>query len=179
MQSHIPRQSREDLLAVYPDDLVLLVDAASQGMHLYRAGRQERVFPVSTAAKGLGCQEGSYMTPVGWHRVSERIGMDALPGQAFRSREPAGAPLLPAEWAAGEGDAILSRILWLEGLEVENRNSHKRYIYIHGTNQEDLLGTACSHGCVRMANRDVIALCAELTEVDKVFVWIGDFAPDG
>ena len=60
--------------------------------------------------------------------------------------------------AVGEEDLILSRILWLEGLDPENANTRDRYIYLHGTNQESLIGTPASHGCVRLSNQDIIEI---------------------
>ena len=76
-------------------------------------------------------------------------------GTIFKGRQAVG------EWALGdesEEDLILSRILWLAGLDEDNANTHDRYIYIHGTNQEDLLGQPVSHGCVRMRNDEVMEL---------------------
>ncbi len=72
----------------------------------------------------------------------------------FKSRLPIGE-IAPH---GGDEDLVLTRILWLEGLDPENANTHERYIYIHGTNQEDLVGTPASHGCIRLRNRDVIDL---------------------
>ncbi len=128
-------------------------------------GRTVATYPVSTARAGVGGEMGSNKTPPGWHRVCARHGANAALGQVFVSRRPVRGQTLPAaEWrAGGDTDLILSRILWLDGLEEGvNRggkvDSRARYIYIHGTNQEQLLGTPASHGCIRMANRDVAAL---------------------
>ena len=125
-------------------------------------GRTVATCPVSTARAGTGGQAGSNRTPPGWHRVCARFGAAAALGQVFVSRKPVPGRILSGEeWrAGGNTDLILSRILWLDGLEDGvNRggtvDSRSRYIYIHGTNQEHLLGTPASHGCIRMANRDV------------------------
>lgn len=72
----------------------------------------------------------------------------------FKSRKPTGEIAL----LGGETDHVLTRILWLGGLDPENRNTRDRYIYIHGTNQENLIGTPASHGCIRLRNADVITL---------------------
>jgi hypothetical protein len=72
----------------------------------------------------------------------------------FKGRKPTGVIASPG----GEEDLILSRILWLEGLDPENSNTRDRYIYIHGTNQEDLIGTPASHGCIRLRNNQMIEL---------------------
>ena len=130
-------------------------------------GRTIAAYPVSTARAGVGGEARSNRTPPGWHRVCARYGATAALGQVFVSRRPARGQTLPAaRWREGGNvDLILSRILWLDGLEEGvNRggsvDSRARYIYLHGTNQEHLLGTPASHGCVRMANRDIAALFA-------------------
>lgn len=130
------------------------------------------VWPVSTARAGIGGADGSFRTPSGWHRVRARIGEDAAPGAVFVSREPTGE-----NWRgeAREDDLILTRILTLEGLEDGvNRgpgcDSLARYIYLHGTNHENLLGRPVSHGCVRFSNEGVREVFDRLGEGDLVFV---------
>ncbi len=127
-------------------------------------GDRTRTFRISTALHGAGEQEGSGCTPRGQHRIAEKIGGDAPAGAVFVARVPTGE-VYSEELAAAfpDRDWILSRILWLEGTE-RGRNcggvvdTYARYIYIHGTNEEDRLGTPVSHGCIRMANADVITL---------------------
>jgi lipoprotein-anchoring transpeptidase ErfK/SrfK len=84
----------------------------------------------------------------------------------FKGRIPTGKIAAPG----GEEDLILTRILWLEGLDLENRNSRERYIYIHGTNQEDLIGTPASHGCIRLKNQEMIDLHDRVTIGTKVHI---------
>jgi hypothetical protein len=129
-----------------------------------------REYPVSTAKKGLGEQCGSYCTPRGRHRIGEKIGEDQPLYAVFKSRQPTGEIWSPS---LGEEDSdrdwILTRILWLEGLEEGNNrggqvDTHDRYIYIHGTNEEHLIGKPASHGCIRMRNADVAELF-DLVEV--------------
>lgn len=106
-------------------------------------------------------------TPLGKFRICEKIGGDAPAWSVFKSRRPTGEIAVPG----GEGDGILSRILWLEGVEEANRNTKDRYIYIHGTNQEHLVGEPASHGCIRLKNEDVIELFGVVptgTEVEIV-----------
>ena len=113
-----------------------------------------RKFPVSTSKFGLGSEEGSMKTPLGRFRIAEKIG-DGLPWDtAFKSREP----IRPSAKMLRSDDLIMSRILWLDGLEPSNANAHARYIYIHGTNHTEDVGKAASHGCVRMKNADVAEL---------------------
>lgn len=125
-----------------------------------------RQYPVSTAANGLGEESGSYRTPRGRHRIAEKIGAGQPLFAVFRARVPTGEIWTPALDAECPGrDWILTRILWLEGLEPGrnaggNVDSHARYIYIHGTSEEHRLGSPASHGCVRMANADVADLFA-------------------
>lgn len=130
-----------------------------------------REYPVSTATNGMGEQNGSYCTPRGRHRIAEKIGAGVPQNAAFKARVPTGeiwTPELDAEFPGR--DWILTRILWLEGLEPgknqgDGVDSHARYIYIHGTNEEHKLGTPASHGCIRMNNADIAALFDQV-EVD-------------
>lgn len=113
-----------------------------------------RTYPVSTSRFGIGTEEDSMKTPIGRFRVAEKIG-DGLPSDTvFQSRVPLKAddPLPPTE------DLVMSRILWLDGLDEHNTNTRERFIYIHGTKHEDKIGNPASHGCVRMRNADVIEL---------------------
>jgi lipoprotein-anchoring transpeptidase ErfK/SrfK len=111
-------------------------------------------WPVSTSKFGLGTEPGSYRTPTGKFVISDAIGGDAPLWAAFEGRLATGEIATPG----GEDDSILSRILWLDGLDADNANTRERYIYIHGTNQEALIGTPASHGCVRMRNADIADL---------------------
>ena len=124
--------------------------------------------PCSTAANGTGSQSGSYKTPLGWHRIAEKYGSSAAWGQEFVARQPT-----RTIWKPGDDtkkDMVLTRILWLDGLEPgQNKggevDSYLRYIYIHGTNGEEDIGTPASMGCVRLLNDDVIE-AYELLPVD-------------
>lgn len=151
---------------------LVLVDFRTQTLRVLSEGREVFRCRVSTAANGVGCVEGSGCTPYGWHRVSAIYGRDQPIGTRFVSREPNGDVWSGLPVA---DDWILTRILWLEGLEPGvNRgpgvDSLSRYIYIHGTNQEDLLGSPASHGCVRVSNADAILLSDHLREGDAVFL---------
>ena len=151
-----------------PEDVpVATVDVAAQTLTLAWEGRTVRTFRVSTSAKGVGAAEGSGKTPPGRHRIARLFGHAAVPGQVFVSRRAVKGHVIPeTAWRTAQSrDYVLTRILWLEGLEPgvnhgPGIDSHDRYIYIHGTNQEHLLGTPASHGCIRMSNADVRALFA-------------------
>ena len=156
--------------------VVIVVSVAEQCLAVIRDGKVVHAYRVSTAKAGTGSRPNSDKTPLGWHRVSEWIGGDAVPGQTFVSRQPVpGEVLRPEQWRSDEGrDYVLTRILWLDGLEYgKNRgpgaDSHSRFIYIHGTNQEHLLGQPASHGCIRLSNHDVMVVYA-LTEGRPTYV---------
>ena len=117
--------------------------------------------PCATAEKGTGSEMHSNKTPLGWHTISKRIGQDAPWGQVYRSKMPTNEIWAPGQKA--EEDLVLSRILVLDGLEEGvnkggNVDSFARLIYVHGTNEEELVGTPSSHGCIRLRNDDVIRL---------------------
>ena len=120
-----------------------------------KAGRQKlAAYPVSTSKFGLGSEEGSMKTPTGRFRITEKIGAGMPPGTVFKSRRPVKA----TKKALAAEDLIMTRILWLDGLEPGNANTHGRFIYIHGTNHEELIGEPASHGCVRMRSADLVEL---------------------
>ena len=151
---------------------LLVVDVERQRAVLIENGAAKAVWPVSSARAGIGGAEGSYRTPPGWHRVHRRIGEGAEEGSVFVSREPTGEM-----WRgeARDDDLILTRILTLDGLEEgvnrgPGNDSFERYIYLHGTNHELLLGRPVSHGCVRLSNTDVSCLFAFMREGDYVLI---------
>jgi hypothetical protein len=133
----------------------LVISVSDQRLVLMDAGVPIKSYKVSTSKFGLGSKSRSYKTPLGKLYVHEKIGGGARSGTVFKSRRPTGEILRPN--TAGR-DPIVSRILWLEGLERSNRNTMERMIYIHGTPQERSIGRPASYGCVRMKSRDVIDL---------------------
>lgn len=143
---------------------LIVVDSAAQRLVLWKNRKAVRAFAVSTAKAGIGCAENSGKTPSGWHRACEWIGDGARLGQVFVSRIATGEVVPPQGWrSSSSDDKVLTRIIWLEGLEPgvnsgPGIDSHDRFIYLHGTNQEQLLGTPASHGCIRLSNRDIVEL---------------------
>ena len=167
--------SRPGAPASLPERL-LVIDVERQLATLLEKDTAVAAWPVSTARNGIGSAEGSYRTPPGWHRIHRRIGENAASGTVFVSREPTGET-----WRgeAGDEDLILTRILTLEGLENgvncgPGCDSLERFIYLHGTNQEALVGRPVSHGCVRLSNRDVTELFSRLSEGDFVVIAVPD-----
>ncbi|CAB4243665.1 conserved protein of unknown function [Methylacidimicrobium sp. AP8] len=113
--------------------------------------------PVSTARLGCGEEAGSHRTPRGWHFVCEKIGEGAPLGTEFRGRKPTGFLWTP-DAPFFERSLILTRILWLAGMEPHNLNTRERFIYFHGTNREDAIGKPMSRGCICLRNEDMIEL---------------------
>ena len=122
-------------------------------------------FPVSTSKFGIGNTGHSYFTPLGRHEIAQKIGGGQALGMKFKSRVPTGE-IVPVN-APGR-DPIVTRILWLRGLEARNRNTYSRYIYIHGTPEEFRIGTPASYGCVRMRSKDVAWLYNRVGKGAKV-----------
>ena len=136
------------------------ISVAKQLLTLRRGAEPERTYAVSTSKFGLGTKEGSFKTPTGRFRIAQKIGAAESIDVAFKAR----VPKRPSAAELKSDDLVMSRILWLDGLENDNANTHSRYIYIHGTNHEELIGTPASHGCIRMKNADVAELF-DLVEV--------------
>jgi UDP-N-acetylmuramate--alanine ligase len=163
-----------------PSSRVLVVDTACQRLGLLEEGRLVFETVISTAKNGLGCEEGSYRTPTGWHRIQTCIGASAELGTVFRNRVATG-DIWRGE--TREEDLILTRVLTLDGLEEgwnrgPGRDSLERFIYLHGTNQEAQLGQTVSHGCVRLGNMAVVELFEHVAEGDLVLI-ADDLPQDG
>ncbi len=164
---------------VKESDALAVVDIENQKMYV---ALNEKVYSyvISSARAGEGSLSGSGKTPTGWHKVHSRYGKGAEIGQLFKSRKPVkGVVRSEKEWSSGNGDEVLTRIFWLEGLEPKvnkdpkgNYDSFLRYIYIHGTNQEQLLGQKASHGCIRMGNKDVASLFKIVQNTKNFYVYI-------
>lgn len=134
----------------------IIVSVKDQQLMLKTDGKPEAIYPVSTSKFGIGDRLGSYATPLGKLFVKVKIGMGRPLGTVFKSRVPTGEVLKPNSLGR---DPIVTRILWLDGIESRNHNAFNRGIYIHGTPQEKLIGRPASYGCIRMKSSDVIALC--------------------
>src|SRR5881392_3393092 len=133
----------------------IVVSIPEQRLALLDNGVLIATYPVSTSKFMIGDAPGSRGTPLGELEIEKKIGGGALSGTVFKDRRPTGEVLVPD--APGR-DPIVSRILWLRGLEARNANAYGRYIYIHGTAEERNVGKRASYGCIRMRSRDVIQL---------------------
>jgi lipoprotein-anchoring transpeptidase ErfK/SrfK len=140
------------------------VSITQQTLDLVEDDKLLRRYPVSTAARGAGEKSGSFCTPRGRHIVRAKIGEGCEPGAVFVGRRATGEVCTPGLLAAEpDRDWILSRILWLSGMEpgynrLGDVDTMRRYIYIHGTPHEQQIGKPHSMGCIRMLNKDVIEL---------------------
>jgi len=132
----------------------IFVSIGEQKLRLHDDSELVAEYSISSAANGVGFLEGSFCTPTGRFEISEKVGDGDQLGTIFKGRKPVGI------WDGSpcDDDLVLTRVLRLHGLDVENSNSLERYIYVHGTNQEHLLGKPASCGCIRMSNEDVIDL---------------------
>ena len=142
------------------------ISIREQRLTLKEGGLPIGSYPVSTSRFGVGTEEGSMKTPTGRFRVAKKIGEGLPSDTVFQSR----APLQPADPLPPTEDLVMSRILWLDGLDEHNANTRDRFIYIHGTKHEDKIGIPDSHGCVRMRNTDVVELFALVDEGVPVII---------
>lgn len=142
----------------------LWVNLQAQKMYRIQNNEITATYIISGAKAGAGCKAGSNQTPTGLHTVAEKYGEDVPIGGILKSRKYTGeVATIYSDETDVVSDYVTTRILWLKGLE-EGINkggkvdSYNRYIYIHGTPEEGLLGKPASHGCIRMQNREVIEL---------------------
>ena len=133
----------------------IVISTREQKLAVLDRGNLMAIYPVSTSKFGLGDWRGSRYTPLGQLEIAEKIGDNAPPGAVFKDRRRTGEIVLPD--SPGR-DPIVTRILWLRGLEPQNANAFTRDIYIHGTPEERLIGTRASYGCIRMRSSDIINL---------------------
>src|SRR5437764_1204674 len=133
----------------------IVISARDQKLALLDRGNVMAIYPVSTSKFGLGDWQRSSYTPLGKLEIAKKIGDNAPPGAVFKDRRRTGEIVLPD--SPGR-DPIVTRILWLRGLEPQNANAFYRYIYIHGTPEERFIGMPASYGCIRMRSRDIINL---------------------
>lgn len=154
----------------------LKVSLPTQQMFVFEGDNLIKTFLVSTAKNGVGEMQGSEKTPRGWHQIRAKIGKDCPINSVFKGRRMTGEIYSPElKITSPNRDWILTRILWLSGLEVgKNRlgqvDTMRRYIYIHGAPDDSVMGVPGSKGCIRMRNLDLIELF-DLADVGmKVFI---------
>jgi L,D-transpeptidase YbiS len=154
----------------------LLIDVHQQRLIHEFNDQIIKEYPISTAANGVGEIKGSEKTPRGWHIIRAKIGHGMPLGTVFISRRPTGEICtLELQQRYPDRDWILTRILWLSGLEIgKNRlgnfDTMQRYIYIHGCPEDRPMGVPASRGCIRMRNRDIIELFDAIPAGTKVYI---------
>lgn len=155
---------------------LLKVSIACQSLEVWERGALRERFIVATAKNGAGETRGSERTPRGWHTIRAKIGAGYAADTVFVGRRPTGEIYAPElRLQQPQRDWILTRIMWLSGLQPGyNRlgvcDTMRRYIYIHGCPDEDVLGRPGSHGCVKMRNADIIRLFDETNVGARVFI---------
>ena len=153
------------------------ISVSNQKLSLFQEGELVSSYKVSTALKGVGQEKNTNKTPLGNHIIRAMIGRNLPIYAVIKARrftneiwtKELDDPSITVDW-------ILSRVIWLSGKDLGrnrlgNVDTMQRYIYIHGTNEEHLLGTPSSHGCIRMSNEDVIELfdlvsVGDIVEID-------------
>lgn len=162
--------------SAYNTAAVVIVSVSTQTLEFYQDGELQLSFPISTALAGIGSKVSSFKTPLGWHYVRSRFGDDAPSGTIFIARGNTGKIAdIETRPQPTDKDYVTTRILWLNGLEEglnlgEGIDSYARYIYIHGTHEEGLIGQPASRGCIRMKNTDVIQLYELMPERALVLI---------
>ena len=148
----------------YAESAHIEVDISEQRLYLIENSVIKASYPISTSKYGEGSIENSFKTPLGKHSIKEMIGEEAEINTIFTSRiNTKRSATIIDQFEDTDNDYVTSRIMWLDGEEDGlnkggNVDSFRRYIYIHGTHEEGLIGTKASHGCIRMFNYDVIEL---------------------
>src|SRR6478672_12893569 len=137
----------------------LIISVRDQKLILVQNGARVATYPVSTSMFGLGDARGRMTTPLGYLAVEKKIGDNVPSGAVFHNRRLTGEILQPN--APGR-DPIITRIIWLRGLEAQNAHAFQRCIYIHGTPEENKIGRPASYGCIRMKSKDVAELYDQL-----------------
>ena len=151
----------------------LNIDIGKQELALLDNDKIIQRYQVSTAKNGPGQMKGSECTPTGWHSIRAKIGTGVPINSVFVARRPTGeiySPQLASEQP--QRDWILTRILWLGGLEAGDVDTAWRYIYIHGCPDELMQGIPESHGCIRMRNADVMELFDQIDVGCRVLIHV-------
>ncbi len=171
----IPSPAFNDELVLL-DKATIVVDISEQTLYLYEGNKADadslvKTYPISTSKYGIGNRTGSGKTPLGKHYIKNKIGDGAPERMIFKGRQSTGQ--LAEINQEGAGDLVTTRIMWLKGLEPGINSGHRidsyqRYIYIHGTVEENKIGQPASHGCVRMYNSEVIDLFERVKEGSRV-----------
>ena len=169
-------------------DKFILIDLNIQKLFLINDLKKKKSYDISSSRFGVGNINNSYQTPLGLHTINDKIGENRPINTIFKGRKIVKGGITLEDLSKPEhekfknehfkefDDLITSRILWLKGCERginlgDNVDSHKRFIYIHGTAHEELIGHPASYGCIRMRNKDVIELFCLVDEGTFVYIY--------
>ncbi|HKB91567.1 MAG TPA: L,D-transpeptidase [Opitutaceae bacterium] len=162
-------------LGIKSTNRLLVIRISTQTMQFYVNEELIKAYTVSTSKRSPSNIKGSLGTPRGLHEVAERIGGGQPIGMVFKARVPIGQHFREMPDSEENDNLITSRILWLRGLEPrlnagDDVDTYQRYVYIHGTNREDMIGEPWSAGCVLMRNLEIIELYEQVRVGDQVFI---------
>jgi len=162
--------------ALAQDNLSIEIDISLQRLYLVDNSTIISSYPISSSKYGEGSKQNSFKTPLGSHMIKEMIGDQVPKNTIFISRiNTQREAKIIHDQENSDNDYVTTRIMWLDGLE-DGKNkgkgvdSYNRYIYIHGTHEEGLIGQKASHGCIRMFNSDVIELFSVVNKGTKVYI---------
>ena len=158
-----------------PSESLLLASITEQSLMRYHKGKSVKRYHMSSSKRPPSCVEDSLGTPIGLHLVCEKIGDGEPLGMIFKGRKPQGVRFFECDNGENQKNLITTRILRLDGLEVginkgEGIDTYERYVYIHGTNHEEKLGTPTSSGCLQVSNKDILELFECLPEGTHLFI---------
>lgn len=133
----------------------LAVTLSDQKLTLFKEGKKVKDYSISSSKFGIGNTNGSHRTPLGVHAISQKNGAGQPTGMVFKGCKPTGEVV---DVDAAGRDPVVTRVIQLAGLESDNRSTHRRRIYIHGTPEERYIGQPASYGCIRMKSNDIVDL---------------------
>lgn len=162
-------------LSITPTNRQLIVSIEAQQMAVLENGKVVQEYAVSTSKNPPSCMADSYGSPSGLHAIADKIGAEAPEGMVFKGRVATGQHFSEVSAEDAARSLITSRILRLRGLEPgknsgDGCDTYDRYVYIHGTNHEELIGQPASAGCVQLRNREMIELFDRVDEGDLVWI---------
>jgi hypothetical protein len=164
-----------EALSITPTNRCLFVSIKDQTMVLLENGKLVKEYRVSTSKNPPSCVADSYGTPTGLHAIADKIGAEAPEGMVFKGRVATGELFSEVSSEDAARSLITSRILRMQGLEPgrncgDGCDTYERYVYIHGTNKEELIGQPASAGCVQLRNREMIELFDQVESGDLVWI---------
>ncbi len=185
---HLVKKLIEDKFPKNISNKILLINLSTQKLIFIEDSSETNSYDISSSKFGIGNLNDSYQTPLGLHVINDKIGENQPINTIFKGRKIIEGGITIEDLSKPEfksfkkkhfdefDDLITSRILWLKGCEAginqgENIDTYKRFIYIHGTAHEELIGQVASYGCIRMRNNDVIKLFDQVDEGTYVYIY--------